>query len=615
MKHGTAVRMARHGVPVLLGMFLALTLVVVGPGAPPASASIDAPPKPVTVPGSAYKGDKITPLGNGTWYNRGVSGNTSAFVNGLGSSVLTKKSVPYMVMQGSNLAYTFSTSAGAADLKMHDPLTWAACTITLGAGDPCADPLVKAGQFVPNDDIEPGNLPGWEGYPNVSWSINGGPLAGSQLTAQVNVNASPDWNQPGRVEYATTFTYPSTGQWWDIIDWQGNTPILFTYVVGSNGPVQWGSVPIRMYESGGKIGNPQPGSVNLPAGYGLDHLELRGTASGPALATWYPPGHQSRPPETDMNPRRALQTRWECSQGPGGMLQSSWFREADSSYPPPREAKCAQGEVVEYAIIQITEGQTAEETMYRWEASDEYRQYLGDWENSPDKDAPLDLGILGQGSEVLSCFSDPSKCAGWWDKPDKGQTMVCRKGATVLPLEDCNAYRPTFDPDKQAKGQVYGDPRDGALPDPKPVPPAAPDSSPSGGACFPSGWNVFNPVEWVLKPVSCALTWAFIPTNSAAHLTAIRTAVGASTIGQWNRAVTGMFDIDIVEGGCAGPRLQWEFAHLDIYPFSACQEPVRTWASWTRIILTGTVVITGSMAALRAIGSGIGWKPSAGGDS
>lgn len=31
--------------------------------------------------------------------------------------------------------------------------------------------------------------------------------------------------------------------------------------------------------------------------------------------------------------------------------------------------------------------------------------------------------------------------------------------------------------------------------------------------CAPSGWGWFNPVEWVQKPVKCAILWAFVPKN------------------------------------------------------------------------------------------------------
>ena len=34
---------------------------------------------------------------------------------------------------------------------------------------------------------------------------------------------------------------------------------------------------------------------------------------------------------------------------------------------------------------------------------------------------------------------------------------------------------------------------------------------PDTDECWPSGWGWFNPADWVLKPIKCALEWAFIP--------------------------------------------------------------------------------------------------------
>jgi hypothetical protein len=41
--------------------------------------------------------------------------------------------------------------------------------------------------------------------------------------------------------------------------------------------------------------------------------------------------------------------------------------------------------------------------------------------------------------------------------------------------------------------------------DPQPPPPEGSE----GAECLPDGWGWFNPIEWVLKPVKCALLWAF----------------------------------------------------------------------------------------------------------
>jgi hypothetical protein len=56
-----------------------------------------------------------------------------------------------------------------------------------------------------------------------------------------------------------------------------------------------------------------------------------------------------------------------------------------------------------------------------------------------------------------------------------------------------------------------------------PAPGANPNTpeDPDAADCFPNGWGIFNPAEWVLKPVKCALVWAFVP--SAATMTAVQT--------------------------------------------------------------------------------------------
>jgi hypothetical protein len=33
--------------------------------------------------------------------------------------------------------------------------------------------------------------------------------------------------------------------------------------------------------------------------------------------------------------------------------------------------------------------------------------------------------------------------------------------------------------------------------------------------CWPSGWGWFNPAQWVLRPIKCAITWAVVPSSTA----------------------------------------------------------------------------------------------------
>lgn len=54
-----------------------------------------------------------------------------------------------------------------------------------------------------------------------------------------------------------------------------------------------------------------------------------------------------------------------------------------------------------------------------------------------------------------------------------------------------------------------------------------------GAECLPNGWGWFNPIEWVLKPVKCALMWAFWDQESADEMTGLWGETGSD----WTAAV------------------------------------------------------------------------------
>jgi hypothetical protein len=118
--------------------------------------------------------------------------------------------------------------------------------------------------------------------------------------------------------------------------------------------------------------------------------------------------------------------------------------------------------------------------------------------------------------------------------------------------------------------------------------PASADES----ACFPSGWSVLNPVEWVLKPVKCALSWAFVPpagtiTSSMSGLiTAWKTSGPGAYMDGIGAAVGGM---TASASGCQGPGLSFSTTlsgGQTLYPLNACNPPVSTVASIVNTCLT-----------------------------
>lgn len=177
-----------------------------------------------------------------------------------------------------------------------------------------------------------------------------------------------------------------------------------------------------------------------------------------------------------------------------------------------------------------------------------------------------------------NCNNNPLLCRGWYEQPDKEQTYQCRDGGVIVPLVECDPYRRAFDPE----------------PSFDPVAPA------ESQKCWPSGWGLINPLEWVYRPVSCALTAAFVPTRSDSTLTGIKTTLNDSAPVVWFNAFSDPFEGWSIEGsGCRGPG--FELWGVGVYVFSACDAPMSNVASVTKAFATVAVAIFGGYACLRGI--------------
>jgi hypothetical protein len=150
-----------------------------------------------------------------------------------------------------------------------------------------------------------------------------------------------------------------------------------------------------------------------------------------------------------------------------------------------------------------------------------------------------DQGKPGAGCEMRitidgkPCVVGQWECVHWTDlwKDSTTSTRVgCTYGPYTLAVDQCTIMEPAYVP---GGGPLNAENTDGAPETknnvdvggqpytPEPVKPATvPGSSaaapPAGSTpeqqqCFPSGWAQLNPVEWVMKPVGCALDSAFKP--------------------------------------------------------------------------------------------------------
>lgn len=138
----------------------------------------------------------------------------------------------------------------------------------------------------------------------------------------------------------------------------------------------------------------------------------------------------------------------------------------------------------------------------------------------------------------LPCTVGNWECENWQDvnqnDPGKDGTtprVSCQYGPYSVPLSTCNPLERAYEPDGAPVNDANTDGNPATrsntnldnAPNPTPenakpqgVPGVSAAAPPVGstteqGECFPSGWAAFNPVEWVMKPVGCAMDAAFKP--------------------------------------------------------------------------------------------------------
>jgi hypothetical protein len=136
------------------------------------------------------------------------------------------------------------------------------------------------------------------------------------------------------------------------------------------------------------------------------------------------------------------------------------------------------------------------------------------------------------------CVMGLFECENWQEihqnDPGKDGTtprVSCQYGPYSLPVDQCNPLERAYEKDGAPVSEPNIDGNPATRSDtnlnnaPNEVPQAAKPLAVPGGAgttlpngstteqaqCFPSGWSMLNPVEWVMKPVSCALDAAFKP--------------------------------------------------------------------------------------------------------
>lgn len=226
--------------------------------------------------------------------------------------------------------------------------------------------------------------------------------------------------------------------------------------------------------------------------------------------------------------------------------------------------------------------------------------------------------------DQASCFElADGACADWFADPDKAITYLCRYGDHDVALSECNAYARVFTPAATTAGSAYADPTTGLW--------SGGQSSPAAASgfmaatvqdpevdrqCLPSGWAVLNPVEWVMRPVQCALEWAFVPRPAVVAFEAetARTSWAGTSVVQV-ASVAGNLGtlVGELDGDCQGPPVTFGegLATFGLsgthYPLTACEGTAATLAGVSRASAVGTVGLFALFSMLHFFGVSIGF--------
>lgn len=319
------------------------------------------------------------------------------------------------------------------------------------------------------------------------------------------------------------------------------------------------------------------------------------------------------------DPLRATRCELISTSGTVVSKVSESYLETGSGLSVPECGTLPPSEVLgSTKIWQTTQG-APDELLQDTQTTPEFQHMATEFSECMGGNCRLDLI---KNSTGLSCLDDPSQCLDWAQSPLGNASYTCRLGAKTTDMSECMVYLPGFKPEAGTSGSTLANPLTGdTLPNPgtgsipgsdvgffgSPV--QNPDST---RRCYPTGIAAFNPVEWVMVPVGCALEKAFVPRPSevAAIQNRLVTGAGGGTIAAVTNSLNSLTAAFALGGsGCSGPPWRIQAFGVDevFYPFNACSEPVKGAASAINGMLTFSVIGFTVLSSIRYIGASLGF--------
>lgn len=366
--------------------------------------------------------------------------------------------------------------------------------------------------------------------------------------------------------------------------------------------------------------SPANGGTN-PATNGRDACASAGTSGGVAFAGPYQlrvsgsAGTGAVPVnQVTANPERTFKCVILGSNGTTYTASTAPFHETDAVIP---EVKCPDlpaGVSATRITISMVTGTTVT-PLYDQPTTPEYQTQKTAYPECQTGTCMLDLKKNG-----VSCFTSRDLCLDWYTDPDKGSKYSCWYGTHSVALGECGVYAPSFkNPGKLGNpdtGEEAGQP--GTNPEKDGQTFSGPVQDPmSDRQCFPTGWGVLNPVEWVFRPVVCAFQWAFVPRPSVVQElnTSLVTAIDRTVLQDVDQLVVAYTaPFLLAQGNCQGPPFRIAI-HLGggvgmdetFHPLAACSGPMATVASYSYIVSGGIVYLGAGLALVKYFASIIGF--------
>lgn len=380
--------------------------------------------------------------------------------------------------------------------------------------------------------------------------------ASTDLPKAGAVPGSPSLNLAGMTSWERTFD--GSNRWGIRVHCDGPTNIASTsmrfnfYNAGSNAWSYQGKTVSCVSPSQGGSGQWYADNV-YPSTYVLKSVTVGG-------ADYYPPNSPDFTTGTQGSLTGVFETIVQCMAGLGQGLTLSEITPVVEGRATLPSMTCPQGMVA-----------GGYSSTYQPSTGDPVEVFAGEnpeWITSAPDEMPgcinggceLSLWQVSSGSPALFCGQAAVGCPQWWQtvqtNPDAYQ---CRYGTYTVDLSYCAAFREpgslmptypvTFAPDgTPTVGTRVGTVTDADYaqldaiarateelvriarenPDPNPTPTAPDNPTPTTAPvpppipnvaesrnCWPTGWGIFNPFEWVYLPVTCALEWAFVPSSES----------------------------------------------------------------------------------------------------